>query len=115
MLKVIKNHQLETAFKHKKSISDAIALDSAITKVKRITYNLLMEDTYQSKAENTAHEEHKQAVQDITKKITVNQNLESVKDRILTIYKNAKDGNNFIDLIEQQNITIELLKHAKSG
>ncbi|MBF4395490.1 hypothetical protein EAY12_19630, partial [Vibrio anguillarum] len=74
-----------------------------------------MEDTYQSKAENTAHEEHKQAVQDITKKITVNQNLESVKDRILTIYKNAKDGNNFIDLIEQQNITIELLKHAKSG
>nr|MBF4223315.1 hypothetical protein [Vibrio anguillarum] len=42
MLKVIKNHQLETAFKHKKSISDAIALDSAITKVKRITYNLLM-------------------------------------------------------------------------
>lgn len=115
MLKVIKNYQLEAAFKHKKRISDAIALDSAITKVKRITYNLLMEDTYQSKAENTAHEEYEQAVQDITKKTTVNQNLESVKDRILTIYKNAKDENNFIDLIEQQNITIELLKHAKSG
>jgi hypothetical protein len=50
MAKVMKNRQLEADYKHLKNLSAAKEQDTPFTKLKRKSYDLLMENTYQSEA-----------------------------------------------------------------
>jgi len=115
MAKVMKNRQLEAQYHYQKKLSAAKKQDSRLTQIKRKSYDLLMEDTYQSEAEMTVEQVYQQAQQNLAEKEEVNQKLEAVKKIIFTLYKSANDENEFINLIEKQGIGIELLKHAKSG
>lgn len=115
MAKVMKNRQLEAQYHYQKKLSAAKEKDSQLTLLKRKSYNLLMEDTYQSEAEMTVEQAYQQTQQNLAEKGEVNQKLEAVKKSIFTLYKSANDEDEFINLIEKQGITIELLKHAKSG
>jgi len=115
MAKVMKNRQLEAQYHYQKKLSSAIEKNSPLALLKRKSYNLLMEDTYQSEAEITVEQAYQQAQQNLAEKEEVNQKLEAVKKTIFTLYKSVNDEDEFINLIEKQGITIELLKHAKSG
>jgi hypothetical protein len=115
MAKVMKNCQLEAQYHYQKKLSAAKEKDSPLALLKRKSYNLLMEDTYQSEAEITVEQAYQQAQQNLAEKEEVNQKLEAVKKSIFTLYKSANDEDEFINLIEKQGITIELLKHVKSG
>lgn len=115
MAKVMKNRQLEAQYHYQKKLSAAKEQDSPLTQIKRKSYDLLMEDTYQSESEMTVEQAYQQAQQNLAEKEEVNQKLEAVKKTIFTLYKSVNDEDEFINLIEKQGITIELLKHAKSG
>jgi len=115
MAKVMKNRHLEAEYKHQKKLSVAKVQDTPLTKIKRKSYDLLMEGKYQSEAEMAEHIAYEQVQQNLTEKTQVNQNLELVKQTIFNFYKSANDEADFIDQLEKQKIGIEILKHAKSG
>lgn len=115
MLKVFKNRTLEAEYHHQKNISEAIKQDSPLGNIKRKTYDLLMNDTYQNKAELAEQQAYQAKQQIIDEKIQINSELEIAKSMIFTTYKNAKDETDFIEQIEKQGIAIELLKHSKTG
>lgn len=115
MAKVLKNRQLEAEYQHQKNLSAAKKQDTPLTKIKRKSYDLLMEKSYQSEAEMTEHTAYKQVQQNLTERTQVNQKLEAVKKRIFNLYKSANDEADFIGQLEEQGITVEILKHAKSG
>lgn len=115
MAKVMKNRQLEADYKHQKNLSAAKEQDTPLTKLKRKSYDLLMENTYQSKAEMAEHTVYKQVQQNLAEKTQVSQKLEAVKKRIFNLYKSANDEADFIEQLEDQGITVEILKHAKSA
>jgi len=115
MAKVMKNRKLEEEYKYQKKLRTAKKQDSPLTKLKRKTYDLLMEDNYQSKMEVAEQHEYQKAQQNLAEKVQINKKLEAVKKTIFNLYKSATDEDEFINLIEKQGITIELLKHAKSG
>lgn len=74
-----------------------------------------MEESYQSEAEMTERTAYEQVQQNLREKTQVNQKLEAVKKRIFNLYKSASDEADFIEQLEEQEITVEILKHAKSG
>lgn len=115
MAKVLKNRQLEAEYQHQKNLSAAKEQDTPLTKIKRKSYDLLMEESYQSEAEMTEHTAYKQVQQNLTERIQVNQKLEAVKKLIFNLYKSANDEAGFIEQLDEQGITVEILKHAKSG
>lgn len=115
MAKVMKNLQLEADYKHLKNLSVAKEQDTPFTMLKRKSYDLLMEDTYQSEAEMTEHAVYKQVQQNLAEKTQVNQKLEAVKQTIFNLYKSANDEADFIEQLDKQKITVEILKHTKSG
>jgi len=115
MLKVFKNRQLEAEYYHQKKLSEAIKQDTPIGNIKRKTYDLLMEDTYQNQAELAEQQAYQTTQQTIDEKTKINNELETIKNNIFTIYKESKDEADFIKAIESQDITIELLKHSKTG
>ncbi|WP_019025708.1 relaxase/mobilization nuclease domain-containing protein [Colwellia piezophila] len=115
MAKVMKNRQLEAEYNYQKNLSVAKEQDSPLTKLKRKSYDLLMEDNYHSEAEITEQHSYQQALQNLAENGEVNQKLEAAKKTIFTLYNSANDEDEFINLVKKQGITIELLKHAKSG
>lgn len=115
MLKVFKNLKIEAEYNHKKNIVDAINQDTTIGSIKRKTHNLLMNDTYQNQDELKEQKAYQTKQQTLNAKESFNTELEVTKSTIFAIYKNAKDEDDFIKQIELNNITIELLKHSKSG
>ncbi|MBS9921629.1 relaxase/mobilization nuclease domain-containing protein [Vibrio alginolyticus] len=115
MSKVMKNRQLEADYKHQKNLSVAKDQDTPLSKIKRKSYDLLMEDKYQSEAEMTEHTSYEQVQQNLTERTQANQKLETVKKRIFNLYKSANDEADFIEQLDEQEITVEILKHAKSG
>ncbi|HHY0591007.1 TPA: relaxase/mobilization nuclease domain-containing protein [Vibrio parahaemolyticus] len=115
MSKVMKNRQLEADYKHQKNLSAAKEQDTPLNKIKRKSYDLLMEDKYQNEAEMAEHTAYEQVQQNLTERTQVNQKLEAVKKRIFNLYKSANDEADFIEHLEEQGITVEILKHAKSG
>ncbi|MCQ9063690.1 relaxase/mobilization nuclease domain-containing protein [Vibrio diabolicus] len=115
MSKVMKNRQLEADYKHQKNLSAAKEQDTPLTKLKRKSYDLLMEESYQSEAEMAEHTVYKQVQQNLAEKTQVNQKLETVKQTIFNLYKSANDDAGFIEQLDEQGITVEILKHAKSG
>jgi len=115
MAKVMKNRQLEADYKHLKNLSAAKEHDTPFTKLKRKSYDLLMENTYQSEDEMTEHTAYEQVQQNLAEKTQVNQKLETVKQTIFNIYKSASNEAEFIERLEKQKITVEILKHTKSG
>ncbi|MEZ8273566.1 hypothetical protein AB6C54_20640 [Vibrio splendidus] len=115
MTKVLKNRQLEAEYQHQKNLSAAKEQDTPFTKLKRKSYDLLMENTYQSTAEMAEHTAYEQVQQNLAEKTQVNQKLEAVKKRIFNLYKSANDEADFIEQLDKQKITVEILKHAKSG
>ncbi|CAM2771319.1 relaxase/mobilization nuclease domain-containing protein [Vibrio mytili] len=115
MAKVTKNRKLEAEYKHQKNLCAAKEQDTPLTKLKRKSYDLLMEDKYQSEAEMAEHTSYEQVQQNLTERTQVNQKLEAVKKRIFNLYKSANDEAGFIEQLEEQEITVEILKHAKSG
>lgn len=115
MAKVIKNRMLETEYTHTQNLSKAKDLDSSLTKLKRNTYNLLMEGTYKSEMEVAEHSAYEQVQQNLTDKVQVNQKLEAVKQTIFNLFKSVNDEEAFIEQLEKQEISIEILKHSKSG
>ena len=115
MAKVMKNRKLEEEYKYQKKLSTAKKQDSPLTKLKRKSYDLLMEDNYQSKIEVAEQHEYQKAQQNLAEKAQVNKKLEAVKKTIFNLYKSATDEADFIEKSEKQGIAIELLKHAKSG
>jgi hypothetical protein len=115
MLKVFKNRQLEAEYHHQKNLSEAIKQDTSIGNIKRKSYDLLMEDTYQNKAELAEKQAYQATQQTIDEKSQINNELETIKNNIFTIYKESKDEADFIKNIESQDISIELLKHSKTG
>ncbi|WP_282175901.1 relaxase/mobilization nuclease domain-containing protein [Vibrio nereis] len=115
MSKVMKNRQLEADYKHQKNLSAAKEQDTPLTKIKRKSYDLLMEEPYQNEAEMAEHTSYKQVQQNLTERTQVNRKLDAVKKRIFNLYKSANDEADFIGQLEEQGITVEILKHAKSG
>ncbi|MDW1497466.1 relaxase/mobilization nuclease domain-containing protein [Vibrio sp. YT-19(2023)] len=115
MSKVMKNRQLEADYKHQKNLSAAKEQDTPLTKIKRKSYDLLMEEPYQNEAEMAEHTSYKQVQQSLAEKTQVNQKLEAVKKRIFNLYKSANDEADFIEQLDEQEITVEILKHAKLG
>lgn len=115
MAKVVKNRQLEAKYQHLKKLSAAKGQDTPLTKIKRKSYDLLMEESYQSEAEMAEHTVYKQVKQSLSEKTQVNQKLETVKQTIFNLYKSANDEVDFIEQLDKQKITVEILKHAKSG
>ncbi|MDE1313376.1 relaxase/mobilization nuclease domain-containing protein [Vibrio aestuarianus] len=115
MAKVMKNRQLEEDYKHLKNLSAAKEQDTPFTKLKRKSYDLLMENTYQSEDEMTEHTAYEKVQQNLAEKSQVNQKLEAVKKRIFNLYKSANDEADFIEQLDKQKITVEILKHAKSA
>ncbi len=115
MLKVFKNRQLEAEYYHQKNISEAIKQDSPIGKIKRKSYDLLMDDTFQNQAELAEQQAYQATQKTIDGKTKINNELETIKNNIFTIYKESKDEADFIKSIELQGISIELLKHSKTG
>ncbi len=115
MLKVFKNRQLEAEYHHQKNISEAIKQDTPIGNIKRKTYDLLMDDTYQNQAELAEQQAYQATQKTIDEKTKINNELETIKNNIFTIYKESKDEADFIKTIESQGISIELLKHSKTG
>jgi FKBP-type peptidyl-prolyl cis-trans isomerase len=115
MAKVMKNRKLEEEYKYQKKLSTAKKQDSPLTMLKRKSYDLLMEDNYQSKMEVAEQHEYQKAQQNLAEKAQVNKKLEAVKETIFNLYKSATDEADFIEKSEKQGIAIELLKHAKSG
>jgi hypothetical protein len=61
------------------------------------------------------HTVYKQVQQNLAEKTQVNQKLETVKQTIFNLYKSANDEAEFIDQLDKKKITVEILKHAKSG
>ncbi|WP_238115340.1 relaxase/mobilization nuclease domain-containing protein [Vibrio cincinnatiensis] len=115
MAKVMKNRKLEAEYKHQKNLSAAKKQDTPLTKLKRKSYDLLMEESYQSESEMTEHTAYEQVQQNLAEKTQVNQKLESVKKTIFYLYKSATTEEDFIVQLEEQGITVEILKHTKSG
>jgi len=115
MAKVMKNRKLEADYKHQKNLNAAKEQDTPLTKLKRKSYDLLMENTYRSEAEMAEHTTYEQVQQNLAEKTQVNQKLEAVKKRIFNLYKSANDEADFIDQLDKKKITVEILKHAKSG
>jgi len=115
MLKVFKNRRLEAEYNHQKNISEAIKQDTPIGNIKRKTYDLLMDDIYQNKAELAEQQVYQTTQQTIDEKTKINNELETIKNSIFTIYKKSKGEEEFIKSIESNGIRIELLKHSKTG
>lgn len=117
MAKVMKNRKLEAEYKHQKNLSAAKKQDTPLTKLKRKSYDLLMEESYQSESEMTEHTAYEQVQQNLAEKTQVNQKLEAVKKTIFYLYKSATTTTeeDFIVQLEEQGITVEILKHTKSG
>ena len=115
MAKVMKNRKLEAEYQHQKNLSEAKEQDTPFTKIKRKSYDLLMEDSYQSEVEIAEQIAYQQVEQDLVEQTQVNQKIETVKKTIFNLYKSANDEMDFIEQIEKQRISIELLKHVKSG
>ncbi|ELQ2463642.1 hypothetical protein QTG64_001315 [Vibrio vulnificus] len=115
MAKVMKNRKLEAEYKHHKNLSAAKKQDTPLTKLKRKSYDLLMEESYQSESEMTEHTAYEQVQQNLAEKTQVNQKLEAVKKTIFYLYKSATTEEDFIVQLEEQGITVEILKHTKSG
>ncbi|MCD9490172.1 hypothetical protein GLP30_04930 [Photobacterium phosphoreum] len=115
MAKVVKNCQLEAKYQHLKKLSAAKGQDTPLTKIKRKSYDLLMEESYQSEAEMAEHTVYKQVKQSLSEKTQVNQKLETVKQTIFNLYKSTNDEVDFIEQLDKKKITVEILKHAKSG
>ncbi|WP_218619088.1 relaxase/mobilization nuclease domain-containing protein [Vibrio algicola] len=115
MAKVMKNRKLEAEYQHQKNLSEAKEQDTPLTKIKRKSYDLLMEDSYQSEAEIAKQIAYQQVEQNLAEKTQVNKKIETVKKSIFNLYKSANDEMDFIKQIEKQGISIELLRHTKSG
>lgn len=115
MAKVMKNRKLEAEYKHQKNLSAAKKQDTPLTKLKRKSYDLLMKESYQSESEMTEHSAYEQVQQNLAEKTQVNQKLEAVKKTIFHLYKSATTEVDFIEQLEKQGITVEILKHTKSG
>ncbi|HHY0514650.1 TPA: relaxase/mobilization nuclease domain-containing protein [Vibrio parahaemolyticus] len=115
MAKVMKNRKLEAEYKHQENLSAAKKQDTPLTKLKRKSYDLLMEESYQSEPEMTEHTAYEQVQQNLAEKTQVNQKLEAVKKNIFYLYKSATTEEDFIVQLEEQGITVEILKHTKSG
>lgn len=115
MLKVFKNKKLEENHLHQKRISEAINQDTPLTKLKRKTHNLMITTTYQSDLEMAEHQHFEAVNIKISDKEQVNNELNSIKAMLFSLYKKSKDETEFLKQITDKNITIELLKHSKSG
>ena len=115
MAKVMKNRKLEAEYQHQKNLSEAKEQDTPFTKIKRKSYDLLMEDSYQSEAEIAEQIAYQQVEQNLAEKTQINQKIETVKRNIFNLYKSANDEMDFIEQIEKQGVSIELLRHTKSG
>lgn len=115
MAKVLKNRQLEAQYQHQKNLGAAKEQDTPLTKIKRKSYDRLMEESYQSEAEMTEHTAYEQVQQDLVEKTQVNQKFETVKQTIFNLYKSADDETDFIEQLEDQGVTVEVLKHVKSA
>jgi hypothetical protein len=81
MAKVMKNCQLEAQYHYQKKLSAAKEKDSPLALLKRKSYNLLMEDTYQSEAEITVEQAYQQAQQNLAEK----EDLFNLKIQYLTL------------------------------
>ncbi|BDX01748.1 hypothetical protein MACH16_04960 [Marinomonas pontica] len=115
MAKVMKNGQLEAEYRHKKNLSKIKHQDALLTTLKRKSYDLVMENNYQSKEEIVEHIAYEQFQQKMAEKKQVNQRLEATKQTILNLYKSAADEADFIEQLAQQEITVEILKYTKSS
>lgn len=115
MLKVFKNQKLEAEYHHQKKLSEAIKQDTPLSKIKRKSYNLLMDDTYQNKDELAEQQAYQETQKIIDEKAKTNDELQAIKHNVFTTYKESKDEADFIKAIEAQGIRIELLKHSKTG
>jgi hypothetical protein len=115
MLKVFKNKRLEANYHHQKRIEDAINQDNPLTKLKRNTYNLMLTTNYQSDLEIEEQQNFEVVNSKLSDKEQVNNELESIKTMLFSIYKKSEDEAEFLKQITDKNITVELLKHSKSG
>ncbi|HBB9946070.1 hypothetical protein JHS95_13140 [Vibrio parahaemolyticus] len=115
MAKVMKNRKLEAEYQHQKNLSAAKEQDTQLTKLKRKSYDLLMEESYQSEAEMTEHIAYEQVQQNLTQRTQVNQKLKGVKETIFNLYKSASTEEDFIEQLDKKKITVEILKYTKSG
>ncbi|MGI2224311.1 relaxase/mobilization nuclease domain-containing protein [Shewanella frigidimarina] len=115
MAKIMKNRQIEAAHQHEQNINEAKKQDSTLTKLKRKSYDLLMEGRYQSKAESAEQNAYEQIKHNLLDKAQVNQKIEMIKQTIFNLYKSSDDETDFIEQIEKQGISVEVLKHTKSG
>jgi len=115
MLKVFKNKRLEANYHHQKRIEDAINQDSPLTKIKRNTHNLMLTTNYQSDLEIKEQQDFEAVNSKLSNKEQVNNELESIKTMLFSIYKKSEDEAELLKQISDKNITVELLKHSKSG
>ncbi|WGV98318.1 hypothetical protein QF117_05540 [Vibrio sp. YMD68] len=97
MAKVMKNRKLEADYKHQKNLSATKEQDTPLTKLKRKSYDLLMDESYQSEAEMAENNAYEQIQQNLAEKTQVNQKLEAVKQTIFNLYKSANDEADFIE------------------
>ncbi|HCG7780717.1 TPA: hypothetical protein NJ473_003575 [Vibrio parahaemolyticus] len=115
MAKVLKNRQLDAEYQHQKKLCEAKAQDTPLTSLKRKSYDLLMEERYQSQAEIAEQTDYTKIQKGLAERTTVNQKLKGVKETIFNLYKSASTEEDFIEQLDKKKITVEILKHTKSG
>lgn len=115
MSKIIKNRNLEEAYKHQKKLNEAISNETTSSKIKRKSYNLFMESAFKNESEILEQETYSKIQHSLASIEKINDKIEAFKAALFTHYKTSKDEIVFIDALEKQGITIELLKHSKTG
>jgi len=115
MLKVFKNKKSEANYQHQKRLNEAINQDKPLTKLKRNVHNVMLTTTYQSDLEIAEHQRFETVNIKISDKEQVNNELNSIKTMLFSLYKTSEDEAEFLKKITDKNITVELLKHSKSG
>lgn len=115
MLKVFKNKKLEVNDQHQKRLNEAINQETPLTKLKRNTHNLMLTTTYQNDLEMAEHQHFEAVNNTISDKEKVNSELNSIKTMLFLLYKESDDEAEFLKQISDNNITVELIKHSKSG
>ncbi|TEW53553.1 hypothetical protein E2R68_12095 [Psychromonas sp. RZ22] len=115
MLKVFKNKKSEANYLHQKRLNEAINQDIPLIKLKRNVHNVMLTTTYQSDLEIEEQQRFEAVNIKISDKEEVNNELNSIKKTIFSLYKKSENEAEFLKQITDKKITVELLKHSKSG
>lgn len=115
MLKVFKNKKSEANYLHQKRLNEAVNQDTPLTKIKRNIHNVMLTTTYQSDLEIEEQQRFGAVNIKISDKEQVNNELNSIKKTIFSLYKKSENEAEFLKQITDKKITVELLKHSKSG